>query len=130
MAELKYIVMILQRWDKITALTPMPQRIAPMDESVGFLLVYDSVEKLRAQWPEATYLTVEPVEAHPDLLSSKLCPSTTIVTDELRREKLQCLGEKGHAGAHWHLNWNWPNKEEKLHGSKKKPRRRKREEAR
>jgi hypothetical protein len=54
----RYVLMKLQEWDKILAMTPAPQRISPLDNSVGFLLVYDSVAELHANWPDAEFVTI------------------------------------------------------------------------
>jgi hypothetical protein len=58
----KYVLMRLQQWDRVIAMTPMPQRLARMENSVGFLLVYDSLDELRKHWPDAEYSMIEPIE--------------------------------------------------------------------
>ena len=57
---IKYVLMELQQWDRVLALTPAPQKIEAMEGSVGFLLVYDSLEKLQEHWADASYVMVEP----------------------------------------------------------------------
>jgi hypothetical protein len=52
-----YVAMRLMLWSSLQDnLTGLPVRMS--DASVGFMQVYESVEQLRADWPDAEYVTI------------------------------------------------------------------------
>ena len=56
---IRYIAMLFNAWDKIQALTPFPVAVHPLGKSVGFMLVYDSLDDLHRDYPHADYTAVE-----------------------------------------------------------------------
>jgi len=56
-----YMAMKLNLWSKVEALTPQPQPIGGCGHSVGFMLVYETVEALHRDWPGAPYKTIEEI---------------------------------------------------------------------
>lgn len=61
--DYRYIVLAVHSWDTINAVTPMLVPVQPIGRSVGFALVYDSIEALRKDYPSATYCTIRPAGA-------------------------------------------------------------------
>jgi hypothetical protein len=54
----RYVPLRVMLWSSLQdGLTGLPVRMS--DASVGFLQVYESVERLRADWPDAEYVTIE-----------------------------------------------------------------------
>lgn len=54
-----HLVMRLNRWDKIEALTPFPVPVAPIGKSIGFLLVYDDLDALNSDYPDSPFIGIE-----------------------------------------------------------------------
>lgn len=57
---LKYVALAYNAWDSIHAVTPIILPISPLGKSTGFMLVYDSLEALRADYPNTAHLVVMP----------------------------------------------------------------------
>src|SRR5580765_1004731 len=57
--DVLYVAMRLQLWERIEAITPHPLPVAPMGNSRGFLLVYETLEALHKEWPNSEYVTIE-----------------------------------------------------------------------
>jgi hypothetical protein len=56
---MRFVALLLNRWDAIEALTPAPLPVAPVGESIGFMLVYDTVAALRRAHPHCDYAAIE-----------------------------------------------------------------------
>lgn len=56
---MKYVVMRLNEWKRMEAVTPMRLPIAGIGKSCGLLLVYDTLDDLVHDYPDAEYVTIE-----------------------------------------------------------------------
>jgi hypothetical protein len=78
--DIKYVVMVVERWDNLLACTPVQMPIQPLGRSVGFLLVYETLEALRADYPDRPYVTEEPEQpctcdhSASDVITDSHCP--------------------------------------------------------
>jgi hypothetical protein len=57
----KYVALALNTWGNLRACTPAELPVAPIGKSTGFLLVYDTLEALRKEYPHSDYMTIMPV---------------------------------------------------------------------
>jgi hypothetical protein len=57
-----YVALALHRWENMHALTPFPQPIKGDGESIGVMFVFDDLEQLREEFPDADWVTVEVVK--------------------------------------------------------------------
>lgn len=56
-----YVLMNLQKWDSVSALTPALLPVTGPGKSRGFLLVFDSLEDLRDFNRTANYVVIEEI---------------------------------------------------------------------